>query len=322
MKDEDAVEMEVFRAGDYGERGTWTEEQIERLASDYNAQLHEAPLTLDHAQTGPALGWVKALRRVGDRLVAQVALGPGKVRDFLREGGFKKRSVEIQREHPSTGRPYLRAVSLLGAASPAVEGLGPVAFSATPAPAPDEERRLLTLDGAVTITSEASAPSAPAEAGDDAERAHLAELLREEMQRLRNLAAERETQHFVRNLRGRGVTLFAEDEAMVARLAHQAWSDRPEAMGTGEISGGTSPLDSLFDWLGGLLAGRALTPPAGEAAAETNSAAGAPLAAAFSERCDPASAALHQRALLIQNANPALSYSEALMEAAAQNRTP
>ena len=322
MKDEDAVEMEVFRAGDYGDRGTWTEEQIERLAADYNAQLHEAPLTLDHAQTGPALGWVRALRRVGDRLIAQVALGPGKVRDFLREGGFKKRSVEIQREHPTTGRPYLRAVSLLGAASPAVEGLGPVAFSATPTPAParGEGPQFLALDGAVMIISEASA----AEAGDDAERAHLAALLREEMQRLRKLAAERETQHFVRDLRGRGVTLFAEDEAMVSRLAHQAWSERPEAMGgLGEINADASPLDSLFDWLGGLLAGRALTPPIGEAEAETNTAAGTPLlAVAFSERCDPASAALHQRALLIQNGNPALSYSEALMEAAAQNRNP
>ncbi len=310
MKDEDAVEMEVFRAGDYGERGAWTEEQIERLAADYNAQLHEAPLTLDHAQSGPALGWVRALRRVGDRLVAQVALGPGRVREFLREGGFKKRSVEIQREHPSTGRPYLRAVSLLGAASPAVEGLGPVAFSATTPPA----------DNAVVIVSETPHAGQPAEAGDDAERSHLAALLREEMQRLRSLAAERETQHFVRDLRGRGVTLFAEDEAMVARLAHQAWSARPNAIGSPAISVDASPLDALFDWLGGLLAGRALTPPKGEAAPETNSATNPPLAAAFSERCDPASAALHQRALLIQEANPARSYSEALMEAAAQSR--
>lgn len=322
MKEEDAVEMEVFRAGDYGERGTWTEEQIERLAADYNAQLHEAPLTLDHAQTGPALGWVRALRRVGDRLVAQVALGPGKVRDFLREGGFKKRSVEIQREHPSTGRPYLRAVSLLGAASPAVEGLEPVAFSAAAAPGTGAEKGLHHADGAVTITSEASYLAKPAEAGDDAERAHLAALLREEMVRLRKLAAERETQHFVRDLRGRGVTLFAKDEAMVARLAHQAWAERPEVTGADGATGADPTLDSLFDWLGGLLAGRALTPPAGEAAPETNSAAGAPLAAVFSERCDPASAALHQRALLIQNANPALSYSEALMEAAAQSCTP
>ena len=311
MKDEDAVEMEVFRAGDYGERGAWTEEQIDRLAADYNAQLHEAPLTLDHAQSGPALGWVRALRRVGDRLVAQVALGPGRVREFLREGGFKKRSVEIQREHPSTGRPYLRAVSLLGAASPAVEGLGPVAFSATTA---------ATSDNAVVIVSETPHAGQPAEAGDDAERSHLAALLREEMQRLRSLAAERETQHFVRNLRGRGVTLFAEDEAMVGRLAHQAWSARPDAIGSPAINVDASPLDALFDWLGGLLAGRALTPPKGEAAPETNSATNPPLAAAFSERCDPASAALHQRALLIQEANPARSYSEALMEAATQSR--
>ena len=51
------MELEVFRAGDYGAKGAWSEETLDRLVADYDSGLHEAPVTLDHAQRGPALGW-------------------------------------------------------------------------------------------------------------------------------------------------------------------------------------------------------------------------------------------------------------------------
>src|SRR5690606_32066987 len=50
------LELEIFRAGDYGPRGRWSEADLDRLAAGYDPALHEAPVTLDHAQTGPALG--------------------------------------------------------------------------------------------------------------------------------------------------------------------------------------------------------------------------------------------------------------------------
>lgn len=128
-------EMEVFRAGDYGLKGHWTEEDLDAMASDYDPDIHEAPLTLDHAQSGPAFGWVAGLRRSGDRLMAAVSGVPKAVAEMIRTGAYKKRSVELIRAFRDTGgqRPYLRAVSLLGAAVPEVKGLRPVAFAETDA---------------------------------------------------------------------------------------------------------------------------------------------------------------------------------------------
>ncbi|MEN6625218.1 MAG: hypothetical protein ABFD69_03205 [Candidatus Sumerlaeia bacterium] len=128
------LEVEVFRAGDYGAKGAWDEAAIDTIAADYDPALHEAPVTVDHAQSGPALGWVEALRRVGDRLVARLRLTSSKFIDLLRGGAFKKRSVEIYPELRETGRPYLRAVSFLGAAAPEVKGLAdPIMSEAAPA---------------------------------------------------------------------------------------------------------------------------------------------------------------------------------------------
>jgi hypothetical protein len=124
----DNLELEVFRAGDYGEKGRWDEGDLDRIAADYDPALHEAPVTLDHAQGGPALGWVAAVRRVGDRLVARLRGLNLKLLELLRQGAFKKRSVEIYPALRETGRPYLRAVSFLGAAVPEVKGLADPIF--------------------------------------------------------------------------------------------------------------------------------------------------------------------------------------------------
>ncbi len=123
------LELEIFRAGDYGVKGRWTEDQLERIAGGYDADLHEAPVTLDHAQSGPAMGWVRGVRRCGDRLVARLRGLDDGLRQLLRSGAFKKRSVELYRELPETGEPYLKAVSFLGAAAPAVKGLREAVFS-------------------------------------------------------------------------------------------------------------------------------------------------------------------------------------------------
>lgn len=125
------VEMEVFRAGDYGAKGRYSEADLQMLAEDYRPELLEAPLTFDHAQSGPAYGWVTAIRANGDRLMAVLRGVPECVRQLVRSGAFKSRSVELIRQMNETDRPYLRAVSLLGAATPQVKGLSEIRFSAS-----------------------------------------------------------------------------------------------------------------------------------------------------------------------------------------------
>lgn len=152
--DEEVLALEVFRAGDYGPKGRWDEDAIEAIASSYDPARHEAPATLDHAQDGPAHGWVRRLARIGDRLVATIGgLSPA-LRALLRDGAYRKRSVELYRAMPPGGAPYLKAVSFLGAAAPEVKGLADPVFAgdagdavcfdeSIPAPAPGARDRLL-----------------------------------------------------------------------------------------------------------------------------------------------------------------------------------
>ena len=128
--DTNEIEMEIFRAGNYGAKGRYSEAELQALAEDYRPELLEAPLTFDHAQTGPAYGWVTRVRRDGDRLLAVLRGVPDAVRQLVRSGAFKQRSVELVRELQETGRPDFRAVSLLGAATPEVKGLSAIRFSA------------------------------------------------------------------------------------------------------------------------------------------------------------------------------------------------
>ncbi len=129
---EQEIELEVFRTGDYGPRGAFSEEDLERIATDYNPSDHEAPVTLDHDQTGPAHGWVSGLRRIGDRLLARLSKVSPTLAESLRNATFRKRSIELYRKFPETGRSYLKAVSFLGAAAPIVKGLRDPIFSGDP----------------------------------------------------------------------------------------------------------------------------------------------------------------------------------------------
>lgn len=123
------LEVEVFRAGDYGPKGRYGADDLDAISGDYDPSLHEAPVTVDHAQSGPAFGWVHSLARRGDVLVATLRdLGEGFV-NLIRSGAFKKRSVEIYRQFKATGRPYLRAISFLGACPPEVKGLADPVFA-------------------------------------------------------------------------------------------------------------------------------------------------------------------------------------------------
>jgi hypothetical protein len=122
------MEIEVFRAGDYGPKGIYLPDDLQRIASDYDPARHEAPVTLDHRQDGPAFGWVAALRCVGDVLVARLKDLHESLCEWIRRGAYKKRSIELYRSFAQTGRPYLRAVSFLGACPPEVKGLADPIF--------------------------------------------------------------------------------------------------------------------------------------------------------------------------------------------------
>jgi len=130
----DGAWIEIFRAGDYGERGNWTADDLDRLAAAYDPRKQSAPIVLGHpADDAPAYGWVKRLRRAGQSLWAQLEKVDPVLETLLRAGRFAQRSVALYKQFPLTGGPYLRHVGFLGAAPPAVKGLTPVRFTSAPA---------------------------------------------------------------------------------------------------------------------------------------------------------------------------------------------
>jgi len=122
------LSLEVFRVGDYGEDGKYEVRDLETIVADYSPEFQEAPVTVDHAWDGPAMGWVTGLSHDGTVLFASMELTEA-FAELLAEGVYRKRSVEIYRPHPQTKRLYLKAVSFLGASPPRVKGLRDVEFA-------------------------------------------------------------------------------------------------------------------------------------------------------------------------------------------------
>ncbi len=118
---------EIFKPGIYPQ-GDFPASFCEQVAANYDPTFSEAPVTPDHAISGPALGWVDGCKfddgvlkvsfgQVSDAMVAAIA-----------QGEYKKVSAEFVQDLGGKG-PYLYAVSLLGAQHPAVLGLKPITFA-------------------------------------------------------------------------------------------------------------------------------------------------------------------------------------------------
>jgi hypothetical protein len=125
-----ATDVEIFRAGDYPQ-GKWSADMVARVAENYDKSWIAAPITLDHVQEGPAYGWVDSLRAEDGVLYADLEITEAAFR-MIDEKTFPNRSVELYKsfELRSGDRgPYLKALSLLGAAQPAVPGMAPIDLS-------------------------------------------------------------------------------------------------------------------------------------------------------------------------------------------------
>jgi len=118
----------IFRVGDYGEKGRYSRADLQAMVDEHNASDHVAPVTIDHAESGPAYGeMVKPVRLEGDVLVADIEVHP-EFAEIVREGHYKNRSIEIWNDRDSENRPTpgkhsIKAVTFLGAAPPHVKGL-------------------------------------------------------------------------------------------------------------------------------------------------------------------------------------------------------
>lgn len=139
------IGIEAFKAGDYGDKGSYSVDDLDAIAASYNPSLHSAALKFDHIDQGPAAGWVSRVYRSGEKLLVDVVNASKEAADGL-IGAWKNRSAEIYRDFEGTGKPYLRGLALLGSAAPHVKGLAHV----TPeqiAAMKDAGERFITLSG-------------------------------------------------------------------------------------------------------------------------------------------------------------------------------
>jgi hypothetical protein len=306
-------EIEIFRSGDYGPKGRYTSEDLQTLADDYSRSRLDAPLTLDHAQSGPAHGWVAGLRRMGDRLYARLTGVGDAVRRFVADGAYRRCSIELIRRHPQTGRPYLRAVTLLGAATPAVDGLEPVRFS-------NDSR------GDDTSPGDDATPTVHLETVPDPSDPHLLRQLEQELRQLRQECFSAEALRLTEQLRDQGCPLVNDAAERITAFArsHDPGSPVGNGQDTVGFSRGLQDHRPLLDLLRTLFrppcppvpldpalppnGPTPILPPLGDHSLGNQ-------AEAFAQAPAP-EGQLHGQALRLMGLRPGLSYARALIEAA------
>lgn len=131
MADFNSAWVEVFRAGDYGDKGEWTEDDIDTVVKNFSAGAWTPPAVIGHPKTdSPAMGWVKELQRKGKTLLAKFSQVQPELEELVSGGRFPNRSAAFYTDPQGKG-PVLRHVGFLGATPPEVKGLAPVRFGDT-----------------------------------------------------------------------------------------------------------------------------------------------------------------------------------------------
>ena len=107
-----------------GKSHTFTDADFDRLEFGYGQKKQKAALCFGHPKdSDPAFGWVHALKREGNELFAQFAHVPAEVQKLVEDKRYQHVSMSLSKDK---GR--LLHVGLLGAAAPAIDGLGTVSF--------------------------------------------------------------------------------------------------------------------------------------------------------------------------------------------------
>ena len=94
--------FEVFKAGKYPQ-GNFTKKEIAQIAKNYDPTFCEAPITIDHQQSGPAYGWVETVKAEGDKLKVAFKDVPETFEKDVNDGKYKKVSVELYRNLEGKG---------------------------------------------------------------------------------------------------------------------------------------------------------------------------------------------------------------------------
>lgn len=142
--------VEIFATGTWnGDK--FTERDLDDIVAAFTKQGYRPPVKIGHKESSgdKAYGWVKSLRKVGNKLVADFMDLPKDLYEGIKSRAFDSVSSEIffnLKRGESVFRRALKAVAILGAEIPAVAGLKPLRASfSLPAGASIESEHSYTL---------------------------------------------------------------------------------------------------------------------------------------------------------------------------------
>jgi hypothetical protein len=112
--------MEIFRTGDYGTKGYYTNSDLDDIITNFH-NSGAVPIVLGHPKdNGPVHGWLMEIKRRGEVIIGKLGnLHDNFVKDVA-EGKYRNRSVRIVLG--ATGA-RLEHLGFLGAMLPEVSGL-------------------------------------------------------------------------------------------------------------------------------------------------------------------------------------------------------
>lgn len=134
-----APSIQILKPGTFtdvrGTKVTFTRADLQEIADSYDAASDPAPLVVGHpGLDAPAYGWVGRVELGADDVLrafpSEIAPAFG---EAVQAGQYRKVSPQLyppgNPANPKAGRWYLQHVGFLGAAPPAIKGLGTVSFS-------------------------------------------------------------------------------------------------------------------------------------------------------------------------------------------------
>lgn len=141
-------DVEIFGIGTWkgSQKITVTGSMLDQMVTAFHALSDKVsgfrpPIKLGHTDAqrfigqnngAPALGWVSAMRRVGDKVLADFSDVPSSLVDLIRKRLYNSVSIELLPKLEYQGTTFenvLSAVAVLGAELPAVKGLKELSLS-------------------------------------------------------------------------------------------------------------------------------------------------------------------------------------------------
>ncbi|HEX7820644.1 MAG TPA: hypothetical protein VF463_08490 [Sphingobium sp.] len=314
--------IRLFRPGDFmsneGTSVSFTEADIAAIAASYDPANDPAPLVIGHPQLDdPAWGWVSQLSYADGELVASPEKVDPDFAEIVRQGRYARVSARFYPpQHPSNPKPgayYLKHIGFLGAAAPAVKGLGTVQFAA------DDDAGTATFDfnpeNEMTTKTGDELSFAERLSALDARESALttreAEIQRQAEEDRKAAAAARHSANvsFAESLVAATTLAPVMKDIAIGILDHL---DATAVVSFGETHGEMTPADAMRKLLS---SGKALLDvgehggkPAGEESYTS-------FATPDGYSVDPGQAELHRRAKVIQGENPKLAWMDCVKRA-------